>query len=193
MSNTEDESRTSPLALECAVKMRIFCPATKRMGERERKGAGKHRKMNVENPETLNLMIDRSREEVATAMIPNNPYRPILTNGRRRRAYGPTALSRRGQIMRTRRADRAIDRLESYRDGLPRRGDTLFKIFFILPFRRMCFFQPEPKQPPACVSEVKGRVRLSGGLNKRKKKRKNTNSTDESVIDEKFIKFIESD
>lgn len=64
--------------------MRIFCPATERR-ERERERAGKHREMNGENPETLNLMIDRSREEVATAMIPNI-HTDQLTNGRRRRA-----------------------------------------------------------------------------------------------------------
>lgn len=44
---------------------------------RERESVGKHQEMNGKNPETLNLMIDRSREEVATAMIPNNPYRSI--------------------------------------------------------------------------------------------------------------------
>lgn len=32
----------------------------------------------------------------------------------------------------------------------------------------MCFFEPEPEQPPACVSEVKGRVHLFGIKSKKK-------------------------
>lgn len=71
-----------------------------------------------------------------------------------------------------------IDRIRStrlYRVDSPRRGDTLFKIFFILPFRRMCFFQPEPEQPPACVSEVKGRVRLFGIKSKKHQWEENDN------------------
>lgn len=39
----------------------------------------------------------------------------------------------------------------------------------------MRFFQPEPDQPPAYVSEVKGRVHLFGVKRKQKSKENNSN------------------
>lgn len=93
-------------------------------------------------------MIDRSREEVATAMIPTI-Y--TIDNGRQWRACGPIALSRHGQIKRARPyGPIVLDRHGCCIAWFPWWDDTLFKIFFILPFRKMCFFQPKINPPYAC-------------------------------------------